>query len=83
MPGIKTAISLEKDLFQQVSKMAQDLHISRSRLFTLAVKEYLHRLESRLLLEQLNEAYDDEPDAEEITVSKAMHRKQRKSTAGK
>ena len=82
MPGIKTAISLEKDLFQQVSKMAQDLHISRSRLFTLAVKEYLRRLESRLLLEKLNEAYDDEPDAEEIAVSKAMRRKHRKSTAG-
>ena len=81
MPGVKTAISLEEDLFQQVSKTAQDLHISRSRLFTLAVKDYLRRIESRLLLEQLNEAYD-EPDAEEIAVSSAMYRKHRKSMAG-
>ncbi len=82
MPGVKTAISLEEDLFQQVSKTAQDLHISRSRLFTLAVKDYLRRIESRLLLEQLNEAYDDEPDAEEIAVTSAMRRKHCKSTAG-
>jgi len=81
MPGVKTAISLEKDLFQEVSKLAQDLHISRSRLFTLAVKDYLRHQESKLLLAQLNKAYDDSPDPEETAVSKAMRRKQRKSTA--
>ncbi|MBC8478234.1 CopG family transcriptional regulator [bacterium] len=81
MPGVKTAISLEEDLFQQVSKLAQDLHISRSRLFTLAVKDYLRHQESKLLLAQLNEAYNDGPEPEEIAVSQAMRRKQRKSTA--
>ena len=79
IPAVKTAISLEEDLFQQVSKMADDLQISRSRLFTLAVKDFLRRQESKLLLAQLNKAYDNEPDAEEIAVSKAMRHKHRKS----
>ena len=81
MPGIKTAISLEEDLFNEVSKLAHDLHISRSRLFTLAVKDYLRHQESKLLLAQLNKAYDDGSDSKEIAVSQAMRRKQRKSTA--
>lgn len=78
MAGVKTAISLEESLFHQVNKLAQDMHLSRSKLFTLAVKDFIKKQEGKKLLAQLNAAYDDSPDEEEYTVSKAMQRKQRK-----
>lgn len=78
MPGVKTAISLEKNLFNQVNKLANDLHVSRSKLFTLAVKDYLKKQENKKLLAQLNATYGDSPNEEEQKISKAMRSKQRK-----
>ena len=78
MPSVKTAISLEEGLFNQVKRLASDMHVSRSKLFTLAVKDFLQKQENKKLLAQLNAAYGDAPSAEEKTVSKAMHKKQRK-----
>lgn len=78
MSGIKTAISLEENLFNQVNELASELHVSRSKLFTLAVKDYLKKQESKRLLAQLNAAYSDSPSEEEKTISKAMRSKQRK-----
>ncbi|MES9901904.1 MAG: hypothetical protein ABW168_04365 [Sedimenticola sp.] len=78
MPGVKTAISLEENLFNQVKQLASDLHVSRSKLFTLAVKDYLKKQESKKLLAQLNAAYSDSPSEEEKIISKAMRSKQRK-----
>jgi len=78
MPGVKTAISLEESLFHQVKKLASDMHVSRSKLFTLAVRDFLQKQENKKLLTQLNAAYSDSPSEEEKTISKAMHNKQRK-----
>jgi metal-responsive CopG/Arc/MetJ family transcriptional regulator len=78
MSGVKTAISLEKNLFHQVNQLAKDLQVSRSKLFTLAVKDYLKKQENKRLLAQLNAAYSDSPIEEEKTISKAMHEKHRK-----
>jgi len=77
MPGVKTAISLEENLFNQISQLANDMHVSRSKLFTLAVKDFLKKQESNKLLTQLNAAYSDTSSEEEKSISKAMHRKQR------
>jgi len=76
MPGIKTAISLEKNLFNQVNQLANDMHVSRSELFTLAVKDYLKKQESKKILAQLNAAYGDSSNKEEDLISKPMLRKQ-------
>ncbi len=78
MPGVKTAISLEKNLFNQVNKLANDLHVSRSKLFTLAVKDYIKKQENKKLLAQLNAAYGDSPTEDEQKISKTMRSKQRK-----
>ena len=77
MPGVKTAISLEENLFNQISQLANDMHVSRSKLFTLAVKDFLKKQASIKLLAQLNAAYSDTSSEEEKSISKAMHRKQR------
>jgi len=78
MPSVKTAISLEEDLFNQVNQLAADLQVSRSKLFTLAVKDYLKKQESKKILAQLNAAYNDSSSKEEDVISKAMLKKQHK-----
>jgi metal-responsive CopG/Arc/MetJ family transcriptional regulator len=39
--------------------MAKNLNISRSRLFSIAVQEYLKRCQNIELLDKINAAYDD------------------------
>ena len=72
MPGVKTAISLNEELLIKVSRLADDLHVSRSKVFTLAVQDYLKKQENQSFLAQLNEAYEDFPSEEERGISKSM-----------
>ncbi|MCB0155562.1 MAG: CopG family transcriptional regulator [Anaerolineae bacterium] len=65
MANVKTAISIDKSLFEQVNKLADKLEVSRSHLFVLAVEEFIQRYENEQLLRQLNQAYDDLPLADE------------------
>jgi len=60
MSSVKTAISVEKTLFEHVTDVARRLSIPRSRLFVMAVKEYLERHESQWMLDRLKQAYSDE-----------------------
>ncbi|MBI4765590.1 MAG: CopG family transcriptional regulator [Deltaproteobacteria bacterium] len=78
MPGVKTAISLNEELFLKVNQLADDLHISRSRVFTLAVQDYVKKQENQAMLARLNEAYKDSPVEEERKISKSMRRKQKR-----
>lgn len=82
MQTIKTAISLQRPLFEQAESLAQRLEISRSRLFVIALEEFIRRQENRELLAQLNAAYDDEPDAEELAVQRQMRSAQRRLVEG-
>ncbi|NJN98974.1 MAG: hypothetical protein HC875_35210 [Anaerolineales bacterium] len=75
--NIKTAISLQKSLFEQVEVLAHELKISRSRLFVLALEEFVHRHQNQQLLEQINLAYDDLPDSveqEHLAKMRFQHR---------
>ena len=72
MPGVKTAISLDEKLFNRVNKLSKEMHVSRSRLFTLAVKDYLKKQENREILAQLNKAYGDQAAEEEVEIMKSM-----------
>jgi len=78
MANVKTAISLQRALFEQIEVLAKELHISRSRLFALAVEAFIQHHQNQKLLEAINVAYDDLPDAEEQTLRNAMrqHHKQ-------
>jgi len=71
--NIKTAISIEKPIFEQMNVLAKDLNISRSRLFALAAQEFIQRHKNIQLFQSLNEAYDDLPESEPI-VSKMRPR---------
>jgi metal-responsive CopG/Arc/MetJ family transcriptional regulator len=54
---MKTAISLPDDLFRQVDDVAKKQKRSRSEIFAVATKEYLERLNSKTVLDSLNEVY--------------------------
>lgn len=78
MASIKTAISLQESLLEQVDALARELDISRSRLFVLAAQEFIQRHKNRGLLEAINAAYDDSPDPEEETVLRGMRYQHRR-----
>ena len=72
MANIKTAISIDKPLFEQVDDLAHELNISRSRIFTLAATEFIQRHKNLKLLEAINAAYDDFPDEKETFLKSVM-----------
>jgi len=72
MGSVKTAISLDEDLFQQMEAMAKEMDVSRSRLFVLAARDFLKRHRNRALLESINDAYDDMPSEEEMELQSRM-----------
>ncbi|MDE3089568.1 MAG: hypothetical protein KGJ80_09350 [Chloroflexota bacterium] len=75
MQNVKTAISIQKSLFEQAEKLARQMQVSRSRLFVLALEDYIHRQQNRELLTRINAAYAGEPDASE----RRLHRKARRT----
>jgi len=82
MTIVKTAISIQKSLFQRAEEVAKEMKISRSRLFVLAVEDFIRRYQNKLLLEEINLAYSDEPDEKELDELHRMQRKSIKSMAG-
>ena len=78
MASIKTAISLQGSLLEQVDALARELDVSRSRLFALAAEEFIQRHNNQELLDAINAAYDDSPDEEEQAVlGKMRHQHKR------
>lgn len=82
MANIRTAISLQKPLFEQVETLAREMKVSRSRLFALALEDYLRRRQNLQLLEMINQAYPDAPDAPEQKRLRKMRRQHRKVVEG-
>ena len=74
--SVKTAISMQKDLFQKVNVLADELQVSRSRLFVMAVQNFIKQNESKKMLSKINRAFSDYPDSEEKRVHSKMSEKQ-------
>ncbi|MBA4379709.1 MAG: CopG family transcriptional regulator [Anaerolinea sp.] len=75
---IKTAISIQKSLFEQAESLAQTLNMSRSHLFGMAIETFIKNYQNQTLLDEINQAYSDEPDpSEKVRFSKmrTQHRK--------
>ncbi len=58
---MKTAISLPDSIFEEAENLAQQLGISRSELYTEALKTYLRRYNREQTLSKLNEVYSQQP----------------------
>jgi metal-responsive CopG/Arc/MetJ family transcriptional regulator len=55
---VKTAISLPDETFEQATKQAAALGISRSEFFARAARRYLDELASGSLTQQVNQALE-------------------------
>lgn len=82
MATVKTTISLQEPLFQKVEALTNVLSISRSRFFALAAEAFIKEYENRQLLEQINAAYEDQPDPEEQEIRHRWRRKHRQLAEG-
>ena len=67
---MKTAISLPDDLFEEVEQLAEELHLSRSRIFTEAVRDYIDRRRDLKIFRALNRAYSEAETEQETTLRK-------------
>ena len=75
---IKTAISIQKTLFEEAENLAQELNVSRSELFGLAIESFVRNYQNQKLLEEINQAYAGEPDPQDqvrLTKMRKHHRK--------
>jgi len=73
---------MQQSLFEEVDALAQELEVSRSRLFVLAVEDFIQRHHNRRLLEAINEAYIDLPDSEERALRRQMRLQHRQMVEG-
>lgn len=78
VPKVKTAISIDNDLLEETAVIAQELDIPRSQVVSLALEDYIRRYRNKQLLEQINAAYDDAPDAEDTAALEMMRAHRRK-----
>jgi metal-responsive CopG/Arc/MetJ family transcriptional regulator len=57
---MKTAISLPDSVFEEAETLAQQLGLSRSELYTKALKAYLQKYNRNQILHKLNQVYSKE-----------------------
>jgi metal-responsive CopG/Arc/MetJ family transcriptional regulator len=82
MVYVKTAVSLPRALFERSEALAERLHVSRSRVFAMALEEFIRRHENQALLERINAAYRGSQDSSERALRKVMRRQARRLLGG-
>jgi predicted transcriptional regulator len=80
--GVKTAISLGSATFARVDALARELKVPRSRIFALAVEEFLDRHDARSLMAAIERAYEEPPNAAEKRWRSAVRGKHRQLIQG-
>ncbi len=82
MAHVKTAISMQKSLFEQAEALARALKVSRSRLVVLALEDFIRRQQNQQLLHEIDTAYAHEDDLAEKTLPRKMRRSHRRLVDG-
>ena len=80
MPCVKTAISVEESLFKEANELARKMKVSRSRLVSLALAEYVGRRRAQQLIQRINEANRDFPDEQDEAFFKLANASSAKLT---
>ncbi|MCK5687593.1 hypothetical protein KAJ27_25890 [bacterium] len=71
---MKTAISIPDNLFEKVELLAQELSFSRSKVFAMAMQEFIDRYEAQQLLNNLNNAYSEDDQSDDDQLCKRTKR---------
>ena len=69
---MKTAISLADDLLKEADRTAHAMGLSRSRLFSVALEDYLRRQRQEQMMAQLNQVYSGHPDPSEARIVRGI-----------
>jgi len=72
MPFVKTAISLNRDLFMKANKLSAEMKVSRSKLFQFAIESYIRQYDNKKILNKLNKIYSGELTKEEKKLQGSM-----------
>jgi Ribbon-helix-helix protein, copG family len=72
--NVKTAISLPDDTYDQATRRAAELGISRSEFFARAARSYLNQLAAQSLTEQIDEALRNAGDDSNTAAAAASRR---------
>lgn len=79
MSNIKTAISIQESIFKQAEAIAQEMKVSRSRLFVLALENFIRDYQDRQLFEAINQACvevsDDPLEQSRLRQIRRQHRR--------
>jgi metal-responsive CopG/Arc/MetJ family transcriptional regulator len=77
---MKTAISVPDPVFEAGERLADRLGVSRSRLYSAALREYLKQHDDDEITRRLNEVYDREPsEPDPVLLKIAAHALPRES----
>jgi hypothetical protein len=72
--AVKTAISLPDDIYEEATRQAAELGISRSEFFARAARRYLDDLAEESLTQQIDEALEAGGSDDSSTVAVAAGR---------
>lgn len=70
MVAMKTAISLPDPVFEEAEALARQLGLSRSELYTKALKAYLRKYNRNQILNKLNQVYSEESSEPDPVLTK-------------
>ena len=76
---MKTAISIDDGLLREADKTARLMGLSRSRLFAVAVGDFLQRQRRKEMLQRLNEVYAAGMEPADAPLLKGIREKVRRA----
>ena len=76
---MKTAISIEDGILREADETARQMGLSRSRLFALAVTDFLQRYRSEQIRIRLNNVYANEAEPSDRRQLKGIKAKVRRT----
>jgi metal-responsive CopG/Arc/MetJ family transcriptional regulator len=81
MSYMKTAISIDEDLYRKAEKLSTKLNLSRSQLFAQALEYLLEKSETLEIIQKLNEVYG--PNDMETKQTARVAKRKMKGIVGK
>ena len=63
---MKTAVSIPDEVFEAAEQAAKKLGVSRSELYSNAVREFIERYRREYVTEKLNEVYAEHESSSEL-----------------
>ena len=77
MATVKTAISIDENLFKEAEKLSAKMKISRSQFFSRAIEEMLERKKNQNLLEMINNSVSDLSTDEKVAMGMSLEQQKK------